>query len=75
MTAEPCPQWCHGSMTETHIDPTARQGRFRRRFVFHDDPQVLEQLQRAAFDEATSAASIVRSAVRSWLREHEDDDQ
>jgi hypothetical protein len=59
-------------MNETHIDPEARQGRFTGRFAFHDSPEILEQLERAAVAEATSAASIVRSAVRSWLREHED---
>jgi hypothetical protein len=60
-------------MNETHIDPSARQGRFSARFAFHDSPEILDQLERAAVSEATSAASIVRSAVRSWLREHEDD--
>jgi hypothetical protein len=47
-------------MSETHIDPEARQGRFTGRFALHDILEILEQLGRAAVTEATSAASIGR---------------
>jgi hypothetical protein len=57
------------------IDPDARVGRFSARFAFHDEPQVLEQLEHVAAESATSAASIVRSAIRGWLREHESEDR
>ena len=60
-------------MNQKQIDPAARVGRFTGRFAFHDDPHVLERLERAAADEGTSAASVVRSAVRHWLAEHDDE--
>jgi hypothetical protein len=34
---------------------------------------VFERLERAAHAEATSAAAIVRSAVRHWLAERDED--
>ena len=60
-------------MNQKQIDPAARVGRFTGRFAFYDDPAILEQLGRAAADEGTSAASVVRSAVRHWLAEHDHD--
>jgi hypothetical protein len=58
---------------KTHVEPDARAGRFSARFAYHDDPQVFERLERAAHAEATSAAAIVRSAVRHWLAERDED--
>jgi hypothetical protein len=53
------------------IDPAAKVGRFSRRFSFHDEPQVLERLEKLAADSAVSSAAIVRFAVRLMLEEYE----
>jgi hypothetical protein len=55
----------------TQIEPDARAARFSRLFSYHDDPKTLQELERAAAAEGASAASVVRSAVRHWLAEHD----
>jgi hypothetical protein len=52
------------------IEGSARPARFVGRFVFHDEPQVLEALERVAASHGVSVASVVRSAIRMWLREY-----
>jgi hypothetical protein len=59
----------------TQINPDARAGKFTGRFAFHDRPEVLEELERAAIRSGTSAASIVRTAVRVWLAEDVEDER
>ena len=56
-------------------DEDVRAGRFSQRFVFHETPDVIAQLEQVAAASGLSGAAAVRSAVRQWLaeREHEDD--
>jgi hypothetical protein len=53
-------------------DDDVRVGRFSQRFVFHETPDVIAQLEQAAAASGLSAAAAVRSAVRRWLSELED---
>jgi hypothetical protein len=40
---------------------------FTARFVFHEEPAILEKLERAAFRSGHSVAAEIRAAVRYWL--------
>jgi hypothetical protein len=50
------------------IDPDAVPGRFSRKLVIHEDPEIARHLEEIASTVGMSTASIVRSAVRDWLR-------
>jgi hypothetical protein len=50
-------------------DDDVRAGRFSQRFVFHERPDVIAQLEQVAAASGLSGAAAVRSAVRQWLRE------
>jgi hypothetical protein len=51
------------------IDPSAQAARFSRRLVIYEAPDVAEHLEEIAATVGTSTACIVRSAIRSWLRQ------
>jgi hypothetical protein len=53
----------------TQLPQDVRVGRFSARFAFHDTPEVIERLEAIAAESATSAASIVRLALRQFLRD------
>jgi hypothetical protein len=57
----------------TQLSPDVLVGRFSGHLCFHDDPFVLERLERAAKRDGASTAAIVRSAVRMWLSAHEEE--
>ncbi len=39
-----------------------------RRVVLHEEPEVVEELQRRARRQARSLGAEIRAAVRAWLR-------
>lgn len=45
--------------------------RFVRRVSFHEEPEVLQQLEELAHDNGRSVASEIRGAVRYWLDCHQ----
>jgi hypothetical protein len=49
------------------LPPDVRVSRFSARFAFHDTPEAIERLEAIAAESATSAASIVRLALRQFL--------
>jgi hypothetical protein len=54
---------------KAQLPPEVRAGRFSGRFAFHDEPEVPERLEHVAAEGATSAASVVRLALRQFLRD------
>jgi hypothetical protein len=51
---------------KSQLPSDVRAGRFSARFAFHDEPEVLERLERIPAESATSSASIVRMAPASF---------
>ena len=58
-----------GTLRGVKIDRDAQVSRFSRRLVIYEAPDVAQHLEEIAATVGTSTASVVRSAIRSWLRQ------
>jgi hypothetical protein len=65
-TLKPCKR--SDAPAVTTIDPGARVAKFTARLVIHEDPAIVAEIERLADEARTSTASVVRSAVRAYLR-------
>jgi hypothetical protein len=45
---------------------------FTARFVFHEEPAILEKLEQLAFRSGHSVAAEIRSAIRYWISATDD---
>jgi predicted transcriptional regulator len=50
------------------IDPAAVPGKFSKKLVVHEEPEVAAHLEEIASTVGISTAALIRSAVRDFLR-------